>query len=207
MPRKSRKGYYVDGEFVAEGSDADREYRLELHDPDAPSRTARKHASEELQDLGEALLTLRGDLFAGLPLPEKLRAAIVDAKRLTNFGAKRRQVRFVGKLIRKLEPEALEAAREALRIQNGESAKDTQLLHRAEHWRDALLADDDRLAAWLEQHPGTDAQQLRALIRQARKDVREAKPGEAPRQGRAYREIFKIVRAQLGPSVRPSEWE
>ena len=75
------------------------------------------------------------------------------------------------------------------------------MLHRAEQWRVDLIADDERLAQWIAEFPDTDAQQLRALIRQARKDAREGRPGEARRQGRAYREIFKIVRARLGSST------
>jgi ribosome-associated protein len=197
MGRRSRKGYYVDGTFVAEGSDLDRQLRSEQRDPDAPSRTERKNASEELQDLGEALVTLRADLFAGLSLPEKLREAIVEASRLTNFGARRRQVQFIGKLMRKLEAAELEAVRAALDIAHGQSAKDTRILHRAEEWRDSLIGEDERLERWLEEFPRTDAQQLRALIRQARKDARDAKPGEAQRQGRAYRQIFLLLRDEL----------
>lgn len=201
MARKSRKGYYVDGEFVAEGSDADQQFRNELKGTDEPSRTERKEASEKLQELGEELLGLRADLFAGLPLPEKLRDAVVEAKRLTNFEALRRQKQFIGKLMHRLDGEALAAIAAALQVQRSQSAQDTQRLHRAEKWRDALIADDAQLGPWLEEFPGTDAQQLRALIRQARKDAREAPPGEARRQGRAYRQIFALVRQQLSSSA------
>lgn len=201
MARKSRKGYYVDGEFVPEGSDADQQFRSELKGGDAPSRTELKEASGKLQELGEELLVLRADLFAGLPLPEKLRDAVLEAKRITNFEGRRRQKQFIGKLMHRLDAEALEAVAAALRIQRSQSAQDTQRLHRAEKWRDALLADDAQLGPWLEEFPGTDAQQLRALIRQARKDAREAKPGEALRHGRAYRQIFALVREQLSSSA------
>jgi ribosome-associated protein len=198
MARRSRKGYYVDGTFVVEGSELDLQLRSELKDPDAPSRTERKNASEELQALGEELITLRAELLAGLSLPDKLREAVGEARRLTSLGAKRRQAQFIGKLMRQLEPEALEAVRAALDVQNGQSAKDTLLLHRAEQWRDWLIAEDERLEQWLTEHPGTDAQQLRALIRQTRKDARDARPNDPPqRQGRAYRQIFALVRMQL----------
>jgi ribosome-associated protein len=114
MARKSPGGYYVDGEFVA----ADDAARARAAEP--PSRTARKNASEELQKVGEALLTLRADLFAGLQLPEKLRDAIVEGKRLTNHGAKRRQIQFIGKLMRRLDADELEAVDAALRAGRGE---------------------------------------------------------------------------------------
>jgi len=100
----------------------------------------------------------------------------------------------------RLDPEALEAVSAALRLQHSQSAQDTLTLHRAEKWRDALIADDDKLGEWLQDFPGTDAQQLRALIRQARKDAREVKPEDHQRQGRAYRQIFTLVRAQLSSS-------
>ena len=171
---------------------ADQQFRNELKGGDAPSRTELKEASEKLQDLGEELLTLRADLFAGLPLPEKLQDAILEAKRITNFEGRRRQKQFIGKLMHRLDADALEAVAAALRVQRSQSAQDTRRLHRAEKWRDALIADDAQLGPWLEEFPGTDAQQLRALIRQARKDARDAKPGEA--------------RARGGPTGRSSPW-
>ena len=198
MSRKSRKGYYVAGEFVAAGSELDQQFRTEQKGGDGPSRTERKTASEDLQKIGEDLLTLRADLFAALPLPEKLRDAILDARRITNFEAKRRQKQFIGKLMHRLDPVALTAVNTALRLQYSQSAQETLRLHRAEKWRDALIADDDRLAEWLQAFPQTDAQQLRALIRQARKDAKETKPEEGPPLGRAYRQIFVLVRTELG---------
>ena len=201
MSRKSRKGYYVAGEIVAAGSELDQQFRTEQKGSEAPSRTERKNASEDLQKVGEDLLTLRADLFAALPLPEKLRDAILDARRITNFEAKRRQKQFIGKLMHRLDPVALEAVNTALRLQYSQSAQETLTLHRAEKWRDALIADDDRLGEWLQAFPLTDAQQLRALIRQARKDAKEAKPEEGPRLGRAFRQIFVLVRAEL---LRPA---
>jgi len=200
MPRKSRKGYYVDGEFVAAGSELDQQFRTEQKGTEAPSRTELKNASEELQKLGEDLLTLREDLFAGLALPEKLVDAILLAKRITNFEGKRRQKQFIGKLMHRLDPGAVEAVAAALRLQHSQSARDTLMLHRAEKWRDALIADDEKLGQWIQEFPGTDGQQLRALIRQARKDARAVKPEDTRRQGRAYRQIFTLVRTQLSSS-------
>lgn len=197
MARKSRKGYYVEGQFVPEGSDADQQFRNEMKGGEAPSRTELKAASEKLQELGEELLMLRADLFASLALPEKLRDAILEAKRITNFEGRRRQKQFIGKLMHRLDAEGLEAVAAALRVQRSQSAQDTLRLHQAEKWRDELVADDARLGAWLAEYPATDAQQLRSLIRQARKDARAATPGVALRQGRAYRQIFALVRAQL----------
>jgi ribosome-associated protein len=197
MSRKPKKGYFVRGQFVAEGSELDLELKRELKGTDEASRTDLKRESDELQKLGTELLGLRAGLFDALPLDEKLVDAVAEAKRITNFEGKRRQMQFIGKLMRKLEPEVLEAVKQALSEQNTVPAAEAAALHEAERWRDRLIADDDALGGWIETHPATDSQQLRALVRQARKDLKAGPPGEAPRQGKAYREIFQLVRAQL----------
>ena len=203
MSRKPKKGYYVRGEFIAEGSELDLELKRELKGTSEASRTELKRESTELQKLGEDLLTLRADLSKSLDLPEKLSEALADARRITNFEGKRRQMQFVGKLMRQLEPDTLTAVRAALQEQHQGSAKQTLALHQAEQWRDRLIAQDEAFGDWIQKFPGTDTQQLRALIRQARKDApapdkAAVSQGLAPRQGRAYREIFQLVREQLG---------
>jgi ribosome-associated protein len=197
MSRKLKKGYFVRGEFVAEGSERDLELKAELKGTDDQSRTDLKRESTELQKLGEALLTLRSDLLERLELSDKFKDAIADAKRITNFEGKRRQMQYIGKLMRLLEPQVVETVRAALDEQANGSNADKLLLHQAETWRDRLVDDEDAAAQWINLNPGTDAQQLRALIRQARKDAKPEKPGAAVRHGRAYREIFLLVREQL----------
>jgi len=197
MSRKLKKGYFVKGQFVAEGSALDLEYKRELKGTDEATRTDLKRESTEVQKLGEDLLTLRTELLLRLDLPEKLVEALTEAKRITNFEGKRRQMQFIGKLMRKLEPEKHEAIRTALVEQHTPSALETQTLHQAEMWRDRLLADDDALGQWITLSPSTDSQQLRALVRQARKDAAPERPGEAQRHGRAYRDIFQLLRAAL----------
>ena len=206
MSRKPTKGYFVKGKFVAEGSELDLELKKELKGTDAMSRTDEKKESLALQKLGEDLLTLRPDFMARLDLTEKLKDAVVEAKRITNFEGKRRQMQFVGKLMRLLTPEQLDAVRAALEEQRAPSARETLALHQTEQWRDRLIADEDAVGQWITQFPRTDAQQLRALVRQARKDAKphdqdaESK-GLAQRHGRAYREIFLLVRGQLSGGV------
>ena len=200
MSRKPKKGYFVKGHFVAEGSELDLELRAEQTGGE-PSRTELKRESTELQKLGESLLTLRAELFERLELPEGLVVALDQVRKITNFEGRRRQMQYVGKLMRGLDPEVLQAVRDALDEQRGGSAQQTLALHAAEKWRDDLIADDDALQSWLQSHPETDVQQLRALIRQARKDGAptqdEVSKGLAPRRGRAFREIFQLVREQL----------
>jgi ribosome-associated protein len=150
-----------------------------------------------VQKLGEDLLTLRADLLAKLDLPEKLVDGVAEAKRITNFEGKRRQMQFIGKLMRKLEPAKWDEIRAALEEQHMPSAKETMVLHQAEQWRDRLIADDDAVGQWLTLSPTTDSQNLRALVRQARKDAKPENPGEALRHGRPYRDIFLLVREAL----------
>jgi ribosome-associated protein len=204
MPRKIKRGYYVKGHFVEEGTELDLELKAELKGTTELSKTDLKRESDKLQAMGEDLLTLRADLLAGLDLSEKLLDALAEAKRITNFEGRRRQMQFIGKLMRLLEPETIAAAQAALETQHKGSAEERLALHVAEQWRDRLLADDDALTEWLtvEREAGieSDPQHLRALIRQARKDQQAQPPestGAAARHGKAYREIFQAVKAAL----------
>lgn len=200
MPRKPKKGYFVRGQFVAEGSELDQQLKAELKQTQGSSKTDLKRESSELQKLGEALMTLRAERFERLPLPDPLVEALAQARRITDFEGRRRQLQYVGKLMRGLDEDTLAAARAALDEQRQGSARDSLALHRAERWREELVDDDQAVQRWLAEHPETDGQQLRALIRQARKDSRPdpaASRGLAPRQGRAWREIFQIVKEHL----------
>lgn len=188
---KAIKGYWSHGRFV-------KPEEIAAEEVGPPSKTQLKAEADEKQALGEALLTLRADLMARLDLPEKLLDAIAQAKKITNFEGKRRQMQFIGKLMRPLDTEPIRAA---IDEQKNGSAQLTLALHLAEQWRDKLIASDDALGGWLAEHPDTDAQQLRALVRQARKDAKPEKPGEAPRHGKSYREIFQLVREALAPEA------
>ncbi len=197
MPRKPKKGYFVRGEFVAAGSELDLELQRELRG-EGPSKTELKKVSSELQQLGEQLVGLRADLLSGVPLTEKLLDALAHARTITDFEGRRRQIQFVGKLMRRQEPDTLAAARAALEAQRTPSAEATQALHLAEHWRDRLLADDEAMSEWVALHPQIDVQALRTLVRQARRDAQpDPHPGEALRHGRSHREIFKLVKRTL----------
>jgi len=201
MPRKPKKGYFVAGQFVAAGSELDKELQRELRGGDGPSRTELKRESEELQKLGVDLMELRADVLDTLGLPDKLRDALRDVRTITNFEGRRRQTQFIGKLMRQLDPEQTEAVRTALEQQHSGPAQETALLHAAEGWRSALLADDAALGRWCAEHPQTDVQPLRALIRQARKDAQPSPAGQASRHGKAFRELFQVLRSALDPST------
>ncbi|MEN5423935.1 ribosome biogenesis factor YjgA [Comamonas aquatica] len=216
MSRKPKKGYYVKGVFVAEGSDRDLELKAELKGTWDATRTDLKKESDALQDLGEALLGLRPKLLERLQLPEKLVDALAEQKRLTNFEAKRRQMQFIGKLMRKLDESQVEAVKAALEEQRtGVSREQTHILV-AEQWRDRLIVSDDHLGVWLDQFPATDVQQLRTLMRQVRKDdataIAKAKEAEAKghilppaKKGKAYRELFQLLLAHINGTAGTAE--
>ncbi len=165
-------------------------------------RSKRKRATHEITDLGVELAKLGAHKLDALSLPEPLRDAISHARRIDSFIAERRQALYIGKLLRKLDEETLAAIRSVVNVDRAHAARTTAQLHRAEGWRDELVADDAALERWLAEYPKTDAQQLRALIRQVRKDTKaEHKRGDAPRKGRGYRQIFDIVRAALAGSA------
>ena len=197
MSRKPKKGYFVQGQFVAVGSELDEQLQREQRG-DAPSKTELKAHSAELQALGEQLLELRADLRDPLELPARLLEGLDELARIKNFEGRRRQGQFVGKLMRQLDEAQIAAIRAALDTQRRGSAADTLRLHATENWRQRLLEGDAALTDWAQQHPATDLQQLRALVRQARKDSPATEPaGQAPRHARAYRELFQWIRAAL----------
>ncbi len=207
MSRKPTKGYFVKGHFVALGSELDLELKRELKGDVELSRTDLKKHSDHLQQLGEQLLTLRKGLLDKLDLPDNLREALVEAKRITNFEGKRRQMQYIGKLMRKLDETVVSAVEAALEVQHQGSAQETLRLHLAEQWRDRLVATDDALQEWLQIDTDADVQRLRTLVRQARKDAQTTPdlPGEAPRHGKAYREIFQLVRTRLDAEAQAAQ--
>ena len=159
--------------------------------PERPSKTRRKQASHELQDLGEALVALPEDRSDALPLPETLHDAVRAYRRTRTHEGRRRQMQYIGKLMRGTDTAPIRQA--VLDLQLGR-AKDALSLHETERWRAQLIASDDAVTGFVEKHPGADAQQLRTLIRNARKEIAEAKPP------RAQRELFRLIR-ELGEAA------
>jgi ribosome-associated protein len=160
-----------------------------------PSKTQRKKESHDLQGLGEDLVALPDDRLDGLPMDESLRDALRTYKKTRTHEGKRRQMQYVGKLMRRADPEPLREAVAALKLG---TAKASLALHELEHWRAQMLASDDALTPWMQQHPDTDLQQLRSLVRAARKDAASA---PEQRSGRAYRELFQLIKQQMNSGV------
>ena len=149
------------------------------------SRTKKKQQVEELQKLGAALIALPAVTLDALDLPAQLLAAVRDAQRFTSHGARRRQVQFIGKVMRKVDPEPVRAAVAAI---TNQSATARAHQKRLEQWREKLIADDAALTEFAGAHAGADLQEMRTLIRNARKEIAESKPP------RAQRELFRVLR-------------
>lgn len=164
-----------------------------------PSKTALKDQAHALQKLGRALSELPADRLAAVEMPEPLREAILAFQRTRSHEGRRRQLQYVGKLMRSVDEAPLREAVDAFALG---SAQDALALHQAEHWREALIADDEALTRWLAEHPGTDAQRLRSLVRAARRDGATLAPGA--RQPRSYRDLFQFLRPLLAEPTAPT---
>ncbi len=162
---------------------------MTIHEEDqAPlSKTRRKQAMEELQALGEELVALPAERLRKIDLPEDLRDAVREAQRMPRHDeARRRQMQYIGKLMRGVEADPIRAT---LAQARGESAGETARLHRCEDWRTRLLADEAVLHEIATRYPGVDLQHLRSLRRSALKEKTQNKPP------RSYRLIFQLFRS------------
>lgn len=149
------------------------------------SKTKKKRESEELQKLGAALIELPAVQLDALGLPAELLAAVREAQRISSHEARRRQVQFIGKVMRRIDPEPVRAAVAAITSQSA-TARARQ--KRLEQWRERLIADDAALTEFASGHAGADLQEMRTLIRNARREIAEGKPP------RAQRELFRVLR-------------
>jgi ribosome-associated protein len=157
------------------------------------SKTQRKKQVSALQELGESLLSLPKARVKHLKLPEVLLDAVEEYKRLTQREALRRQLQYIGRLMREVDEEGVLAIREQVAIVRGESELHNAFLHRLERWRERLLDHDDALSLWLAEYPHTDVQALRNLIRNARKEKEAQKP---PKSFRALFQLLRDTQAQ-----------
>lgn len=158
------------------------------------SKTKRKEEMHELQRLGVELVALPESLLDDMALDGPLLAAVLDAKRIKTHGGKRRQMQYIGRLMRDVDAAPI---RERLAALRGESTQAAAAHRRLEALRGRLMEDDGALTDFAAAHPGADLQALRALLRNARKEQKDGKPP------RAYRELFRFLKdadAQTPPA-------
>ncbi len=147
-----------------------------------------KRESLALQKLGAELIAHSRDRVKSVSMPEDVRDAILECQSIKDHEGRRRQLQFVGKKMRSLTVEEVAVIQQTIESWHGASKADTAQLHALERKRDKLLTDDQALTTLLGQHPELDAQHLRTLIRNARKEQAEHKPPKA------YRELFQILK-------------
>lgn len=155
---------------------------------DLPSKSQRKREMTALQDIGAELVELNDTQLASIDLPENLHAAVAEARKLRAHGALRRQMQYIGKLMRQVDPAPI---REKLDGFRSTSAAETARLHRIERWRERLLEDPAAVAEFIAAHPGTDSQQLRTLIRNTAEERARGKP---PKH---FRALFQMIRSVI----------
>lgn len=157
------------------------------------TRAEKKKRAWQLENLGEALVKLPAGKLARVTLPDDLRDAVMEARRITAHGGYRRQVQFIGRIMRTVDARPIAAQLEAL-LQ--EDAPSSAAFRAAERWRDRLIDEgDEALAALVHERPAVDRTALRQLARQA---VLEKKRGKPPHASRAlFRALHELMRAPL----------
>ena len=164
-----------------------------MDENDFISKTRRKKHMTQLQDVGADLVRLSPEQLARIDLPESLREAVLACKRFTKHEAVRRQMQYIGRLMRDIDAGPIV---EQLAALHAPSDKQTALFHLAEKWRDEMLADTDAAARFAKDFPGVDAHRLRALCEKASAERRADKP---PKH---YRELFHVLNAIIQDHAR-----
>ena len=155
---------------------------------EGPSKSELKRQMTERQKLAEVLAALSSDALKTIPLDEAIKAAIAETNKIKSFEAIRRHKQYLGKLMRFLDEEELDAIQKRLDAIQGVSKAETAKLHFLESYRNRLIANDEAFTKMIEQYPDMDIQNMRTLIRNARKEKEQNKPPKA------YREIFRVLK-------------
>lgn len=153
-----------------------------------PSKSELKRQMTERQKLAEVLAALSSDALKSVPMDEAIKVAIAETPKIKSFEAIRRHKQYLGKLMRFLDEEELETIQKRLDAIQGVSKAETAKLHFLESYRDKLIANDEAFTAMIAQYPDMDIQNMRTLIRNARKEKEMSKPPKA------YREIFRVLK-------------
>ena len=153
-----------------------------------PSKSQLKREMTALQKMGQELIDQPRDRVKRVPMPEDVRDAILECQKIKDHEGRRRQLQFVGKKMRTLDETEVALIQKTIDSWKGASKSETAVMHALERRRDKLLANDEAVTELMAEHPQLDAQQLRTMIRNARKEQAESKPPKA------YREIFQLLK-------------
>lgn len=158
----------------------------------SPSRSQKRREALDVLALAERLVELPDGQLAAVALPDDLRELVRDSRRITAQIARKRQLQFLAKAMRREEDDVLDAIRGALDKDRDQSRRETAELHRLEAWRERLLEDgDEALAELLDQYPAADRQLVRQLVRNARLEREKQRPP------RAFRELFRVLKTLM----------
>jgi ribosome-associated protein len=166
-----------------------------MDQPTDVSKTQRKHEMHALQAIGEELVALPGNRLANINLPDSLRDAIHEARRINQRGARRRQLQYIGRLMRDVDAESIRKQLEEIR---GGSAQEVAIMHRAERWRERLLSNDTAISEFVNAFPEVDIQKLRTMLRNAKQEAAAEKPPKF------YRALFREIRETMSKQDSPS---
>lgn len=166
-----------------------------------PSRSQQRRAALDILELGEQLVALSAAQLARLPIPDEVMPHIRETQRITSYGARKRQLAFLAKQMRRQDDEALDAIRDALGKDGEAARRETAAMHRIEALRDTLLGDDGDAAmtALLDEHPHADRQKLRQLVRNTHEERKRNKPPHA------YRELFRELRELMAQDAASAD--
>ncbi len=150
------------------------------------SRTKAKHEVEALQRLGERLIELSKEQIKSMAIPDDLKREVLFAKTITRHGAKRRQLQYIGSIMRDIDPESVVTAIDRLSMAR---AMASSKFKKMEQLRDELIqGNQTSLNSFIDDHPQADRQRLRQLARNAKNEIAAEKP---PKSSRA---LFKYIR-------------
>lgn len=157
-----------------------------------PSRSQQRREALEMLELAERLLALGERELAAVPMPDALRDLVQDSRRITAQIARKRQLQFLAKNMRREDDDVIDAIRRTLQRDRDDARREAARLHRLEAWRERLLEEgDEALAELIAQHPDADRQKLRQLVRNARIEREKQRPPHA------YRELFRELKGLM----------
>jgi ribosome-associated protein len=161
----------------------------EFEEDFGPSKSEIKRKMLARQDLAKTLSELSSDAIKSLPVDENLREKLLETEKIKTFGAIKRHTLYLGKLMRAYDDDEIAAIHERLDALQGVNKAEIAKMHFLERLRDELLAQDTRLTQFIAEHPGIDVQELRTLIRNARREKDLNKPPKS------FREIFQLLKS------------
>jgi ribosome-associated protein len=164
-----------------------------MEEDDFISKTRRKKQMHELQAVGARLVALSAEELARIDMPETLREAVEDARRFTRHEARRRQLQYIGRIMRDIDAGPIA---EQLAAMKAPSRRQTALFHVAERWRQELLAGDEAMERFVKEFPEADPHRIRAMVDEAREEKR------ASRAPRRFRELFHVLSAIVQDHAR-----